>query len=338
MTAKKLKFGLVGAGAIAQTYAQILRGDSCGRAAGVADIRKDAADAVAEVLGCPSYASAAELAANQSIDAVIICTPPSTHAGLCRLFLERSIHVLCEKPLTLEASEALELLKSAKKANKLMAMASKFRYVDDVVRAKSLLLSGMLGQAGAIRIAFRSQANMAKRWNSDREVSGGGVLIDNGPHAVDLIRYLLGPIKEVFAAEGERVQGLPVEETVQLVARTVNGTLATVDTSWSMSDASRDYVQISCAVGSIVIGWKESGYRRLPDGDWVRFGHGYSKLRAIQRQTENFARAVLGEETLLISQDDQLASVEVISAAYRSLASGKWERICQRPTETQKAL
>ena len=89
----------------------------------------------------------------------------------------------------------------------------------------------------------------------------------------------------------------------------------------------RDYLQIACSGGGLRIGWKESGYRKLPAAEWERFGRGYSKLQAMRRQTENFARAVVGEETLLISEEDQFASAEVVAAAYRSLASERWERV-----------
>jgi len=327
MSAGNLRFGLVGAGAIAQAYAQIFRENGCGRIVGVADVRREAAAAVAEVLGCAHCSSAVELADSHPLDAVIICTPPASHAGLCELFLERGINVLCEKPLTVDCATAVRMLAAARRAGRILTMAAKFRYVDDVIRARSLVLSGMLGVTGVMRVLFRAPAEMARRWNSDRAVSGGGVLIDNGTHAVDLVRYLLGPIREVFATEAERIQGLEVEETVHMIARTAEGKIATIELSWSMPDVARDYVQLSCSRGGLSIGWKQSGYRLLSRSEWIPFGNGYSKLQAIGRQTENFARAVAGLEQLLITEADQLASVQVVSAAYRSLASGGWERV-----------
>ncbi len=325
MNASELRFGLVGAGAIAQTYAQIFRENGCGRIIGVADVRREAAAAVAEVLGCAHYGAAEHLAQAQQLDAVIICTPPSTHASLCELFLDRGVHVLCEKPLTVDTATAHRMLSAARRAGRTLAMAAKFRYVADVVHARSLLMSGLLGETGVMRVLFRTAVDMARRWNSDRTVSGGGVLIDNGTHAVDLVRYLLGPVREVFATEAERIQRLDVEETVHMILRTAGGAIATIELSWSMADVALDFVQLSCSRGGLSIGWKESGYRLLPQSDWIPFGKGYSKMEAIRQQTENFARAVAGQEQLLISEADQLASVEVIAAAYRSLASGAWE-------------
>ena len=161
-----LKFGLVGAGVIAQTYAQVFQDSSLGRIVGVADTRLEAAQAVAEVLGCGSYSSAAELAEKVNLDAVIVCTPPSTHVELCLLFLARSAHVLCEKPLSVDSRGARTLLEAARQAGRILAMAAKFRYAEDVVRAKSILLSGLLGEACALHVTFRAPVDMSRRWIS----------------------------------------------------------------------------------------------------------------------------------------------------------------------------
>jgi predicted dehydrogenase len=77
------------------------------------------------------------------------------------------------------------------------------------------------------------------------------------------------------------------------------------------------------------VGWKESKYRRSGDADWTVFGAGYNKIEAFKRQIENFAGAVRGEESLVVTPEDALASVQVIEAAYRSLARGGWEPITE---------
>jgi predicted dehydrogenase len=322
-----LAFGLIGAGGIAQSYLQVFSGLKAAHIAAVADIRLDAATGAAEALGCEAFGSWEELA-SRALDAVLICTPPSSHVEIARHFLARHIAVLCEKPFAVDLSEARELAAASVKNHTLLTMASKFRYVPDVIRAKSILTSGILGDIILFENVFASRAKMSNRWNSDPAVSGGGVLIDNGTHSVDIIRYFLGPIAEVLAVEGKRVQTLTVEDTVQMFVRTPNGARGTIDLSWSIDKERDSYIEIYGSNGTVKVGWKESKFRQATSRDWVVFGSGYDKIAAMRGQVENFCRALRGEEQLLITAEDAIASVAVIEQAYRSLDSLRWERVC----------
>jgi predicted dehydrogenase len=319
-----LRLGLVGAGAIAQSYIKALEGSSLARWVGIADVRPEAAAAAAELMGCDSYRSHEELADRAKCDAVVICTPPSCHAAIALHFIERNIAVLCEKPLSIDVASARALCAAAESNGVVMAMASKFRYVDDVIRARSIIASGLLGEIVLMENAFTATVNMSRRWNADPGTSGGGVLIDNGTHSVDIVRYLLGPISEVFVVEGRRNQELRVEDTVNMFMRTADGVSALVDLSWSINKELDDYIRVFGTNGTIHVGWRESRYRQSSSPDWIVFGSGYDKLSAFRRQLANFCSRVLGIEPLLIGSDDAVASVEVIHAAYDSLAEGRW--------------
>ncbi len=106
MSEPTVRFGLVGAGGIAQAYAQAFEECPCGRIVAVADVRPEAARALAERLGCPGFASHEELAESTDLDAVIVCTPPASHPEVCLSFLRRGKHVLCEKPLSISSAAA----------------------------------------------------------------------------------------------------------------------------------------------------------------------------------------------------------------------------------------
>ena len=101
------------------------------------------------------------------------------------------------------------MVEKAQENDCLLMMASKFRYVDDVIKAKGVVDSGILGDIVLFENVFCSKVDMRNRWNSNRKVAGGGVLVDNGCHSVDIARYLLGPIVKVQAEEGKRVQQSP---------------------------------------------------------------------------------------------------------------------------------
>ncbi len=334
----KVNFGIVGAGAIAQSYAQAFESSDSAMLVAVADVRAEPARAMAHGFACPSYTKYEDMLSGTKLDAVVICTPPNTHKEIASFFLENKVHVLCEKPLTLDVKSATQMLETAKKTGMKLSMGSKFRYVEDVIKAKSIVASGILGDIILFENAFTARVDMANRWNSDPKVSGGGVLIDNGAHSVDLMRYFMGPVAAVHVVEGKRVQGLSVEDTVHMFVKSVSGIMGSIDLSWSINKELDHFIKVHGSLGSIHIGWKESKYRQSSSRDWVVFGKGYNKVQAFRSQIDNFAKTIRGQDMLLITATDAIASVEVIEAAYRSLRQDGWVSVNGSAESKSKAV
>jgi len=325
----KLKFGLVGAGGIAQAYAQAFNESICCKLVAVADIREEAGSALAEIVGGVSYNDYKQLA-DVELDAVIVATPPATHAEMACFFMEHNIPVLCEKPLTTNVADAERMIAEAEKAQVQFTMASKFRYCDDVVKAKSILASGVLGQVLQFENAFTAKVDMSKRWNSDAEISGGGVLIDNGTHSVDIIRYFLGGIDSVLVVDAGGTQNLTVDENVKMFAKTRDGVTASVDLTWGINKELPYFISIYGTNGTLHIGWRESKYKLNSSPDWTVFGGGYDKVASFKGKIENFANALRGKEDLFITPADALASVQVIDAAYKSMNQNLWQPVVEK--------
>lgn len=329
-TMSKLKFVLIGTGGIAQTYAQAFQTSNCCDLIAVADINEESARAFAEPFGAKSFADYKTLAENSEFDAVIVATPPNSHPEIAMYFMNRGKHVLCEKPLCLSVTEAKQMIECAEKTGVIFTMASKFRYVEDAIKAKSMVASGVLGEIVQFENAFTAKVDMSKRWNSDSEISGGGVLMDNGTHSVDIIRYFLGPITDVLALETSGTQNLSVDENVKLLAKTKNGVAASVDLTWGINKGLPNFISIYGTNGTLHIGWAESKYKLNSSPDWTVFGKGYDKVQAFKSKLENFRNAILGKEELLIKPSDALASVEVIEAAYKSLNQNLWQKVVEK--------
>lgn len=326
----KLKFALIGTGGIAQTYAQAFQESKCCDLVAVADINKESADAFAEPFHAKSFSDYKELGESVEFDAVIVSTPPNTHPEIAMHFMRMRKHVLCEKPLCLTVAEAREMLACAEETGVKFTMASKFRYVEDAVKAKSLVASGILGKVIQFENAFTAKVDMSKRWNSDVEVSGGGVLMDNGTHSVDIIRYFLGGIEEVLAVEAGKINGLKVDENVKMLTKTKSGVTASVDLTWGINKELPNFISIYGTNGTLHVGWGESKYKLNSSPDWTVFGTGYNKVQAFRSKLENFRNAIRGEEELLIQPADALASVEVIEAAYKSLNQNLWQKVIEK--------
>jgi predicted dehydrogenase len=318
-----INFGLIGAGAISQAYLQALRDVDGARLAAVVDPLPDVLATVKESQRCEVFPSVDQLLSH-GCEAAIVCTPPNTHVPICRALLEESVPVLCEKPLCFDSGDAEQLIELADRHGVLFSMATKFRFVEDIIEARHMMLSGIVGDVQLLQNAFTARVDMSRRWNSDPDVAGGGVLIDNGTHSVDLIRYFLGPISAVQAFEGRRIQNIPVEDNVQLITRTYNNVIGSIDLSWSLSKDLPNYVEIYGSQGTIRVGWQRSMYKQASSSDWVEFGSGYNKVRAFYNQIVNFCRAIRGEEGIVVTAQDALASVRVIEAAYRSMMQNHW--------------
>ena len=322
-----LNFALVGCGRISQTHLQAMANVPECQLKAVADIRKKAARGVADHYKCGSYDDYRELLDGYGLDAVIICTPPNSHAEISTFFLENGVHVMCEKPFALNSREAELTMQKAEEKGCLLMMASKFRYVDDIIKAKGIVESGILGNIVLFENVFCSNVDMRERWNSKKEIAGGGVLIDNGCHSVDIARYLLGPITKIQAEEGKRVQKLQVEDTIRLYFRTKSNVLGAIDLSWSIHKEQESYIDICGTKGVLSIGWKCSKYKLYDKRRWVTFGNGYDKLSAFSAQIRNFVGTIRGSEIPCINGTDALESVEVIEAAYKSINMNKWVEV-----------
>lgn len=326
MTQKVIRFGLVGAGAIAATHMDAIEKYAGTTLVAVADANPETSKEVSEARGATGYTSHRDMIKAGGIDAVIVCTPPITHRDICLDFFEAGIHVLCEKPLSIDSPSAREMLSAADAAGVKFTMASKFRYVEDTTKARNMVRDGLIGELLVFENCFASPVDMSSRWNANPAVSGGGVLIDNGTHSIDIVHYLLGPISELEVIEGKRYQKLPVEDTVTMVLRAQSGVVGRVDLSWSHQLQRRGFVNLVGSEGVIVVGWQASAY--CTDGKtWMKFGDGYDKVQSFVNQIDNFVKAIYDEEELLITSDDALASVEVIEAAYEALHGKKWQKI-----------
>ena len=222
---------------------------------------------------------------------------------------------------------AEELTAMSDRYGVLLSVASKFRYVDAVIKAKSIIASGVIGDILLLENTFAAPVDMSRRWNSDPAMSGGGVVIDNGTHSADLVRFLLGPVSSVNMIVGPGCQDIPVEDNALLLLETEGGAMARIDLSWCFDKESPYYLGIYGTGGCIQVGWKGSKFKQRNKSDWMTFGEGYSKFEAFRNQLIDFCGAISGPKTALVTSEDALATVWVIESAYRSVEAGCWVNV-----------
>ena len=122
-------------------------------------------------------------------------------------------------------------------------------------------------------------------------------------------------------------QDVEVEDSARLFARCEDGTMASIDLSWSIHKESPYYIHVYGTEGTLEVGWSGGRYRQSEKMEWVQFGEGYNKFQAVGAQLGNFIRAVNGEDKPVITPEDALESVRVIQSAYRNAHESKWDRV-----------
>ncbi len=324
---RTIRFGLIGAGGIAQAYSTAIKDISTSKLVAVADCNIDAARKMAGEHGATPFDSHEAMQAAEMVDAVIVSTPPLYHPEQSIGFLSNGIHVLCEKPLAIDSASAVAMAKAAKEGGAIFTMASKFRFVDDVNKAKQMVDEGKLGEIVLYENCFTGEVDMSTRWNSNPEISGGGVLIDNGTHSLDIMRYFLGSLAEIRVVEGKRIQNLPVEDTVHVFVRSEHGTLGCIDLSWSLHKDVPYFISLYGSEGTIEIGWRGSRLKMKGEKQWTEFGTGYNKMESFRKQLENFCAAIVTNEALVISPEDGIASVCIVEAAYQAMHASNWQQV-----------
>lgn len=318
---KPVRIALVGFGRIARDWLRVLVELDGFEVAGVVDPDQRARARA----GVRAFASVGELLEAEHPDAAIVATPPSTHAELAIALLGAGCDVFCEKPLALTSRDAERMLATARDARRTLMMASKFRFVPDVDAARRLIADGAIGTPILYRNVFCSFVPMAGRWNSDAAIAGGGVVFDNGAHAVDLARCLLGPLARVLAVVGPRAQPVEVEDSARLLFETrAHRTPGIADLSWSVDGGDDDYVEIDGSEGIVQLGWHRSRWRPRGSSDWRVLGPGYDKLAAFRAQLVHFRDVTARRAEPTITDVDAIASVRFLEAAYRSIERGGW--------------
>ncbi len=291
-------------------------------------------------LGLGAYATPNEMFDSCELDAVMICTPPSEHAAIANYALEKGLHVLCEKPLATTSADALSMLKAASREKRHLLLATKFRHVEDIRAARDLIASGEIGEPLGFDVSFCSRVDMSGRWNSDRHLSGGGVIIDNGCHAFDIVSYLFGTVTRVQATALKPLQEIDVEDSATIQVRATHGVIGKIDLSWSFFTGRDSYLTVQGSEGIIEVGWATARFKR-DNGEWQPLNGGrYDKIGSHSRMFGSFVDVISSPESAApwISSVEALRTVAAVDAAYKSMETGTWEWVDTRAIQDNREV
>lgn len=231
-----MRVGLIGAGLQGRRRAAALQSLDGSELVVIADVDERAAAALARQLGCRFTACWQDVVEQRDLEAVIVCTPPHLHAPLAIAAMKAGKHVLCEKPLARDAAEAHEMVKVAEAQGVQLKCGFNLRHHPGIRQARQWVDEGLIGDITFIRCRYGigGRPGYDREWRSQPHISGGGQLMDQGVHTLDLCRWFLGEFAEASGMVATYFwRQAPVEDNVFALLRTARGQVAWLHSSWT---------------------------------------------------------------------------------------------------------
>jgi UDP-N-acetyl-2-amino-2-deoxyglucuronate dehydrogenase len=231
--ADTLRFGILGCGVIGPHHARAIAGIDGAKLVATADVNPERSKKLADEYSCSPFSGLGEMLSGIDLDAVSVCTPSGMHAGDAIVALEAGKDVVIEKPVdvTLEATD--RLLEAQRATGGKIAVVSQHRFDAATLAVRDAVITGQFGRltSGSAEVRWwRSQSYYdSGGWRGTRELDGGGALINQSIHSIDLLQWLMGPVVEVTAYTGllahERME---VEDTAAAILKFACGALGTI--------------------------------------------------------------------------------------------------------------
>ncbi|KPB05689.1 Gfo/Idh/MocA family protein [Bacillus sp. CHD6a] len=339
----KLRMGIIGVGGIAQNrhIPTFLKMEEKVTITAISDVNEETAQMVGQKFGISNvYAHYADMF--EHVDAVTICTPNKFHAEITIAALEAGLHVFCEKPMAMRPDECEAMVAAAENSGKQLAIAYHYRFMKESVAAKRLVDADEMGRPIVAR-ARGMRRRKVPGWGvfTNKELQGGGSLIDYGCHLLDLSLWLLGNPKpvEVMGSAYNELSKIPgqvnqwgsfdhetfeVDDHVTAYIKFEGGASLLFETSWSANvKGDEESVSISGISGGVDlfpfhVNQMKHGMLLNTEADWVP-GEDDPSLP----QAENFVNSCLGLEELIVKPQQAMQVSLIIDAIYRSSETGK---------------
>lgn len=337
-------FGIIGAGMIASLHAEALQNLPNCRLAGVFDPVLPAAKALAEKFNCRCFASLTEMLDSEEINAVTVATPSGLHGEICIAAANAGKHILCEKPLEINLARVDAILEACERNHVLLSPVFQTRFSRPVQLVKKAVDQGRFGQmlfAGMQMHWFREESYYSNsNWRGTWAMDGGGALMNQAIHMIDLLLYLNGEPEEVFAFSGTKTHDIEVEDNLCAAIRYRNGAFGTIEVSTSCAPGFPRKLEFAGSQGSVA--FEESFLTRwefvekLPEDEEIagelvlhsdNRGGGSSpgniSSAGHAAQLNDLAASILTGKELLLDGKEGRRAVELICGIYDSCRSGK---------------
>jgi predicted dehydrogenase len=336
-----INFALIGAGNIARIYADAFAQIPQARVTVICNRTESTGRALTERTGAewtPAYADAVTRA---DVDAVVIATPSGTHAEIAIAAARAGKHLLVEKPIDITLPRVDSMIDAVEEAGVILACVFPLRFAAGVHKAKAALDAGRLGKltlADCYVKWYRSQPYYDGSWRGTWALDGGGALMNQSIHNIDLLQWLAGPVKSVVGRTATLAHTMQAEDTASALLTFENGALGVIQGATSCWPGDPARVELHGDRGTIVIEEGQIAKWEIQDASpeekeamltlEKQDGSGATDPMAIgfemhRRQIVDLIEAICDQRPPAIQGAEARRSVEIIRAIYQSAESGQ---------------
>lgn len=341
MTDQPLGIGLIGCGDIAPAHAKALAAATGAKLVVCMDVAEASASSLAAEFGIPYTTKLDELLARPEVEAVIVATPAFTHAEIVERAARAGKAVICEKPIAPDLAQADRLIGACARARVPLATCFPLRYLAGAKWTRELIAAGALGEIIAVRLSGLSEKQESywtggysgrspTEWRKSKTSSGGGVMITNLIHNIDLARALTGlEVTRAFGEAGTFCTNVEVEDLAFATLRYQNGAIGLVQASscffgryddWDVVIVGRMGQARFDFWGNRAEAFLTEPAAGLPAREWVKRERESSSLVEFHN---DYAAAVRSGKTPPVTGEDGRKALEVVVAIYRSAETNR---------------
>lgn len=351
-----LRTAIIGCGKIAQVHAKTLQHMEETTLVAVQSRSMEKASATAAAFDAKPYTDIAEMIKLERIDAVIICTPHPAHKPAAVTAMQHGAHVLVEKPLAVTLEDCDEMMETAARTGRKLGMISQRRFYPSCRRIKEAIDAGKLGTPMlglVVMYGWRDEAYYrSDPWRGKWQEEGGGVLVNQAPHQLDLLQWFMGSEFEELYGVWQNINHpyIEVEDTASAILRFKNGAVANIVVSNAQKPGIYGKVHIHGSNGASAgvqtdggamflagqspilepplndiwtIPGEEALLPQFQEADTKEFHSVNAVEYYMELQNRDFMRAVIEDREPLVTAAEGRKTVELFTALYQSMKERK---------------
>ncbi len=320
---------MIGCGMIAETHARSIGQLAEAELVAVYDYAKEKAVRFAEAYPADVCDSMEELLVRGDIDAVCICTPSGLHAEQTVMAANKGKHVLVEKPAAIRLADLDRMIRACEENGVWLATVFPRRMGPQARYARQLIQEGKLGRlslcSAYVKIYRDAQYYQSAGWRATWDLDGGGAMMNQGIHSVDMLQWLAGPVRSLYGSARAVLRDIAVEDTAVALLQFQSGAMGTFEITATAYKGKGVRIEIHGELGTLVM--EEDRIVSLDIlGEEVRLP-AFEPFEVIpdghRLQIRDLAEAIREGRPPIVTGEDGRHSLDIILGTYESSASGK---------------